>query len=343
MTSPVTVERAVVSLLGELSKEPELALLVEELLWRQGIEPTLRSGRDFSPEQLLSEGDQDPSVRVFVVMQSPTVARLYFRGPGGQRFILRPLELPNGVDDVGRELLGQVIESSTTALLRSSAGITREQAVAELSPSKEPGPKRVEKPPPVPPETPRGAADSHYEGWVALGLFGQHHGTDFSVALGPQAELGWGRRSHVLWRTRLFVSETLKQRAHTERVEASLRTTALRAGIDFGQVLSDTALWAAGLSAGVDVTRLHPGEARDPGLVPDRASTEVAPLIRPEFRLEFGKRPTYVVVSVFVDWALFDTHYDIETESGVVRVAEPWQVRPGLAVDLGAALSLGGS
>ena len=118
--------RALVVLIGNAGTSEGLRSVLSELLERQGVAVEYEERAHFSPSALLSES-RDTRVWVFVSQSGSRVAKLYFRGPSGARFLLRQLELKNGLDEVGRELIGQVVETSTVAL----SGVTATTTCAE--------------------------------------------------------------------------------------------------------------------------------------------------------------------------------------------------------------------
>src|SRR5205085_401422 len=95
--------RAVIVLLGGAGDNAELGAVLSELLRRQHV------GVQFAREERLNTGEllagkDDRAVRIYVELRGPREAALYFRGPRARRYLLRRLELRDGLDEVGREL-----------------------------------------------------------------------------------------------------------------------------------------------------------------------------------------------------------------------------------------------
>jgi hypothetical protein len=125
--------RATVQLIGEAGGSPDLAALLRELLGRRQIAADVTSQPRFAPDQLTGPGAPH-ALMAFVVMEDHEHVRLYFRAPSGERFLVRELSLPSGLDALGRETIGQVVESSIEILLRSATtGIDRTQIRSELA------------------------------------------------------------------------------------------------------------------------------------------------------------------------------------------------------------------
>jgi hypothetical protein len=162
---------AVVVLLGAARDSPELAAVLTELLQRQDIDARFERQEKLDTGELLS-GKSDRTVRIFIELRGPNEAALYFRSPRARRYLLRRLELRDGLDEVGRELIAQVVASSVDSLLRSSEGMTRSEMRAALArdraapsaptrgPSKNqpPNSRSAEAPPPATPAPPPAAA-----------------------------------------------------------------------------------------------------------------------------------------------------------------------------------------
>jgi hypothetical protein len=187
--------RATIVLVGDTDAGDELVLLLRELLGRQGVDCEFSDMPRFDPDALFAEDDSTAKVRVFVRLVDPKRARLYFRGPSGERFLLRTIALPSGLDEVGRELVGQVVESSVVTLLRSSSGLSREEASAEVareSDASEPPPPR-ETPPPAKPQKPRERAVAFS---AMLRYAAEWFGPDLELAHGPGLDAS---RDPVSW------------------------------------------------------------------------------------------------------------------------------------------------
>jgi hypothetical protein len=344
-------DRAHVVLVGEAGRGDALTAVLSELLTRQNVVPEFERRERFRTNALLAESTGDSRVWVFVTRPSPYVARLYFRGPQGNRFLLRELLLKNGLDELGRELIAQVVETSTVALLRSEAGLSREEASRDLSLQGEPQDSGddapvVAAPPPAatsaePPREGDGAppargGPSRFAFEISARLAEKWAGSDFSLDTGIGAETGLGYRlsPSLFVRGRLVFEYGLGQSIETTSVNADTRTIALRFGVDLG-TRQGMHGFAAGVSAGADVVRLTPTSTPDASLAPAAPFTDTAPVMRIEARYELTLDAFRASAGLFGDVALVDTHYDVRIGDEVLPVAEPWAVRPGLALTVG--------
>jgi hypothetical protein len=341
-------DRAHVVLVGEAGRGDELTAVLSELLTRQAVAPEFERRERFRADALLAEGTGDFRVWVFVMLPGPHDARLYFRGPHGNRFLLRELSLKNGLDELGRELIAQVVETSTVALLRSEAGLSREEASRDLSlqgQSSIPLDDAATAPSPAPSssaevsQSEKSAAarrePSPLSVEIAARFAPKWTGSDLAVDTGLGAETGLAYRlSPALFvRVRLVFEYGLGQSIEAASVTADVRTIALRAGVDVG-TRSGPHGFAAGASAGADVTRVEP-HTSGPSLALSPPFTDTVPVMRLEARYELTLGAFRATAGVFADVSLKDTHYDVRIGDEVTPVAEPWAVRPGLAITAG--------
>ena len=296
---------------------------------------------NFEPSVLLAENPTDARVWVFVRENGPHRAELHFRGPFGQRFLRRELALPRGLDDeVGRELIAQVVDSSTATLLHSSAGMSRDEIRADLareqrapSARAEPGNGEGTRPRASPTSPP---ARLEFE----LGARGavQWAGGGLGYALGAGA-LGGVRMlapSGLFAGARLTLETWSPQSLETSRLTATLRNTSLRAGLDIGRKAGHHGL-SLGMSGGVDLVRISPSSVRDASLVLESESVDTVAVARGELRYELSLSSLRLTASLFADASFARTHYDVTDGGARVALATPWWVRPGLVLGVGWA------
>ena len=331
-------ESATVVLVGDVDGMTALADTLVELLRRQNVNLKVVRALQFQAGQVISGSDGDESVWAFVVPAVPSSARLYFRGPRAKRFLLRALALRNGLDDYGRELIAQVVESSVLALLRSAAGITREQASAAIDPPTE-SPRVATSAPAAPPMPAPARRPSDWRGWAALRYGVEWSGSDLGAAQGPGVETGleWGRL-----RARLMAERWFPQTLSSPELAASLQTTAVRLVVDTSWPKRGTHALIVGFGAGMDILATQPTIARDPAvtLAPERS--HAVPILRAELAYQLRADPWRLMALAFVDAALLRTHYDLDSADSQVRLATSWPARPGLALVLGWSPSIGG-
>jgi hypothetical protein len=347
-------EDATVVLVGDIPGMTELADTLVELLERQKVRPHVVRAPGFDPETVISGGQQDESVSAFVVPETTTSAQLYFRGPRAKRFLLRGLPLRNGLDEYGRELIAQVVESSVLALLHSNAGMTREQASVELAHAPDAARTDAVTAPKTdataaaltdatssrtPGVAARARPASDWRGWVAIRYALEWSGSDLGAAHGPGLETGleW-----AALRTRVTAERWFPQNIASPELSASVQTTALRLVVDARWPRRTTHALVAGFGAGVDILSAQPTASHDPALTLAPERSHAVPVLRTELGYQLRADPWRVMALAFVDGSLLDTNYDLERADSAVRVATPWSWRPGVALVLGWAPALGG-
>jgi hypothetical protein len=328
---------AVIALIGAAGQSPELSAVLSELLERDGVHAQIASEERFDADALLSEGENDARVWVFVVLRGERRARLYFRGPLAKRFMLRELTLRSGLDEVGRELIAQVVETSTVALLHSEAGMSRDEVSASLA---------EERTPPPPPQEPRTVEPRRAPSPSPLIAMAGARGlvlwnrSDAGPAVGAGVEGGAGARlTHVLLlRGRLVFEYRAPESIATPRLDASFGSVALRAGADLGFAAGPHSVWL-GVGAGADFDHAGADSIHDTSLRLAPTSHSTALLLRPELRYELLLGALWLGLSVFTDVATVHTHYDLAEPRAPVRLAELWVVRPGLSLTVGWELA----
>jgi hypothetical protein len=326
---------AVVVLIGQAADSAELRDVVAELLARQGVKPQFENGERFDSELWLAQNPADARSFAFVSVLEPERAELHFRGPRGERFLVRELELRSGLDELGRELIARVVETAVVALLHTNEGISREQAAAELASaqaaaaaaSTAPAETPVAEPPPPEPA-------SRWHALFGLRALGHYTGPDLGVRIGFGLEAsvalhnpGWPRL-----RARLSAEGGLPQRLDEAGVEAQLVTVPLRLGIDVGT----TSGLYVGLSTGFDLVHLDPDDASSDALTLTDPSTEFVPASRLELRYELPLGAHgWLALSALADLTWRTIHYDVVQGGTVRHLATPWRVQPGLALSFG--------
>jgi len=351
---------AVVVLVGATARAANLPDLLTDLLSRKDITVRFVYQPAFRADDLLAPGDGGGrSVSVFIEVPSDRVARLSFRGPRADRFLLRELGLRNGLDDVGREAVAQVVDSSVAVLLSvSSEGMSRDEARATLANAPVPppppgtvvdlGPRPALPAPSLPPPaavtqeiaaTPAAggpAAATAWRGWVAPRYELAYAGHDLGAAHGPGLEAALERGgATLLVRARVVAERRFAQVVTTPALDANIQDDSARLLLEVGLPRGARQAVSLGIGPGVDVTEIQPGTARVSTVTPAGATTHVVPVVRGELRYEIGGAAWRVGALLFIDASLFDTHYDLDRAGVAQRLATPWPVRPGAAVVVG--------
>jgi hypothetical protein len=344
---------ALVVLVGAAAREAELRALLRELLGHRGAAVEVTTRERFDPHELLGDSAKGRVVRVFVVPGRAGGVGLYFRAPDGARFLLRSVPLRSGFDEVGREQIGQIIETAVTSLLQSSDGLTREEArvALEHQASDEGDPARGTAPsaaardaraatpsakvsaPVGPVEAPGSTA---VEGWLAARYGASGKGGGLGFAHGPGLELGFGflfRRVRV--RARGVGQRDFSHELSASGVAADLASLRLGVAVDVGGALGQRQWLFASLGVGGERTQVTPRAATGSAVVPAAAFESTAPLAHVGLSYELGGSLVRVAVGAGADIGLVETHYDVARDGRRERVATPWLVRPTASIAVG--------
>jgi hypothetical protein len=343
--------RVKVVLVGPLERDRDLGVLLRELLEADGIELELAGAERFDPDALFAGAESD-AILVFIRLRDARDARLHFRAPSGERFLLREVELPSGVDAVGRELLGQIVKSSIAVLMHSPEGLSRAEASAALTQDADPQkfsareaarPAPVGKPAP-PRDTPAsseesasseaGLAATRWRFGAGAAYSAEWTSSDLPVAHGPGAALGlrWASAPH--WGLKLAAHRFFPQRVRTELVSASVQRTDAQLLFELGVPLAPRHHVGFGLGPSLEISFLEPTSGAA-GVALSDPKTDLAPAVRGEVRYELEFGPIALGVMTFVNVSLVKTHYDVLDDGALVSIATLRGVRPGVGLTLG--------
>jgi len=347
-------------LVTRASEADELRALIAELVAREDTNIDFARATRFDPEELFSAREAAGNVLAFVQIDDDDahLARLYFSGPRGERFLVRRVALSNGLDAVGRELIAQAVASSVSALLRSPDGLNREQASAEVARETAAARQSSSSPqpladPPAPPASPsppspspsdrtnppsattEAAKNRAFHVFAGIRYLIQIAGPALTLGHGPGLELGVGTSSPRLLRVRLVVDRSFPQELQVSELSATVQNTALRAILDASLPLTPRQFALIALGGGIDLTRIDPGAAQTASVTPATARTHATAALRTELRYEFREPRWYFAIAACADIVLSRTHYDLQVNGNAERVATPWQLRPGANTALG--------
>jgi hypothetical protein len=333
-----TRDRAEIVLIADVGADRELALLLRELLGRRGVDAEIARADRFEPNALFAAGERTP-LRIFIAERAGREARLYFRAPGGERYLVRRLTLPSGLDAVGRELVGQVVESSTGALLDSSQGVSREQASREIA-HDDPTTERVA-PPPTPPSRVRARepeqperARASWEPHVAARYAVAWLGADLGARHGPGVALGVRRVGSVLAGVEVTGERSFEQTFAVPGLEGRVQASTLGLMAELGLSLGQDGRLVLGAGPRLELTAVHVA-ATAPDVTPAASNTHPGAGLRFALGYEWGFGHVALGASAVGDVAFERTHYDLVLESsGPRRIAEAPSWRPGAALSL---------
>jgi hypothetical protein len=256
-------------------------------------------------------------------------ATLYLVDPAHDRVLIRRVERMEDGEEVAREQLGHILESSAEGLLAGMQfGMPRE-AIASTLVSVSKAPSRAGPTAPVASSPPRLSSwqlDALYEGQVTSAGTPITHGP----ALGVIGRRAVGRMAIGLW---LIAQHRFRYELESRPVGVKIGADALRMlatlDVNDGALLS----WRFALGGGVDVVNMQPTSTDSAGVVLASSRSLAFALARAEIgaRLRLGDIG-HVLAAGFADIDPSDTSYVFSTRTGQQMVMRPWIVRPGFSL-----------
>lgn len=327
---------AEVLLAGELGRSRELRELLTELLASHQVEPHFRRVSRITEKELLSDrAGEGHRVRIGLSLRNKTLVRLYLADAHLGRYLVRDVPLSNGLDEVGREGVAQVVGSTTRALLENDAAMTRDEMQRALRRDLDAdNPEKPSPPPPIPPKSAPPSEPARGERWrleLGVGYATEWSGPDLGLLHGPGVRLGVGHGGEA---SGVFgvvhVMQGFEQEHEAAELLVQVRTTSARLLLGAELGMAPTSALSVAFGAGFDAQRVTPRAV--PGGLPDIAPEQTH--TTPWLSLELGPRwvvsPLVLSLLGVVDVGLQDTHYDVRGLQQDDELFVPWRIRPGL-------------
>jgi hypothetical protein len=324
---------AKIVLVGALSEQRELSLLIRELLDRNAIPSEITRVDRLQPDALFAAEGRD--ILVLLASTDPHHVRLQFRSPDGERYLLRRLSLPQGLDAAGRELVGQVIESSVVALVRTREGLTRDEAKREM----------VREDAPVTPESGRqsspiaaaaltGAAEPTWQLRLALRYATRWSGAELGMAHGPGvvAGLRWGRARS--FGVELGFDRSFPQALNRSALSADVQVGSAHALFELRWSLTRRQALRFAFGPALELARVTPLHAAV-GVALAPKQLDSVPAFRTELGYELAGNHYSLGVAAALDVWLIRTHYELAGATESEELATPGLVRPGVVIWFG--------
>jgi hypothetical protein len=245
--------------------------------------------------------------------------RIYFVNWNTERFLVREVLLPQGLNELALEILGQVIETSVSALIADEkTGMSRAEIASVLDTTSSVRPTTTDTP-----------------GWGATwGAFYavQVFAPEQLIEQGPGLTATLGRREGR-WRPAAWISAQyqLPETIETALIGVRLDTFALRAGAELARELTARVALAVHMGIGIDAVHIAPrqGSAQHASLSPERFSSQYAAQLALVGTTRLGAG-VELLAAILADADLGVRHYDVVVDGATVRVVTPWGVRPGI-------------
>jgi hypothetical protein len=333
-----------IAIVGDEGCPPALRDRITEQIGDVADQVDLSCLSRFDAEEPFRSPDSAPDqLRIWVDVTPRTEARLTLRDGRADRFVVRRIPLPRGLDEIGREEIGQIVRSAAIAMLANPAEtLSSAQARAEIS--------RWEQPragPPAALAAPAGGAASVDErrGPDASGgptrrlqvgplISARTFATSIPIVeeIGIAAALG---RPGALgaW---IEAAYQIPARDDQSLVGVELNAFAFRAGLAASVVAGPS--FVIHFGAGVGLIRTSFTPLGDPATVTtDPPSAFFSGAGRLLAGVDFRASKHVVAgVTLFCDVVGADVHYDLyEPDGSARRVLSPFRFQPGVALRIG--------
>jgi hypothetical protein len=305
----------------------QLRQVAVELLGRLSVSIRADRVERIDAEEIARSPSAGYLARVYIDLRDPNRATLWFVDPAHDRVLLRQLSRAPSGDELLREELGHILETSTEGLLSGAEiGLPRASVLPQVQ-TKESAP---------PPDAPVPSIDKPFLQLALLydveGLSSQVpliHGPEVSayVAVPPR------RGAFGMWLTGQY---RFPVHAETGSVGARIEGGALRAMLTIDALRAEPITLRAALGGGVDIVQLNPESLGASGVALADARRLTFPVARAALGLAFRASPVVSLWSrVALDVDATGARYVFESRQGEQLVLSPWTLRPALALGAG--------
>jgi hypothetical protein len=303
----------------------EIELVVRELLARLSVGVQVSQVARIDTREIASPPPlQRPLLaRVWIDFKKPGRATLYLLATAQDRLLVRTVDRAPSGDEMAREELGHILETSAEGLLSgANVGVPRAEAISLLEPAEQ---KLPPSPPPVRSETvPWWQLGALYELSALSSQVHVTHGPMLSALFRTQVQ----KALVGLWATAQY---RLPVEAGTAPVGATLASGALRLLATTDIRLSSVLTLRLGLGGGTDLVR---AQARaSTGFVSESPHLRAVGVGRASIGLEARVASSAILwLNTAADLDPSSTTYVVDTRAGEELVLKPWAVRPAVAV-----------
>ena len=307
----------------------ELRELISEWLGPIGLEVRIASQSTLHVDDVLA-ADEDPErVRVWLVLADTRRVRLYFADPSAERFLVRDVPLEQGLDEVGREQLAQVLVSAAQAFVERRESTPRASVTQALAPPRAQNgtatvPDGASRAPLTPPAHFYWSVGARY----TLALQGPG-----AVSQAPGATL---ESALDLTTTRLGalaeVRYELPHRLESADLQVTVSALALRLGLVLALVRVKQRELRVELGAGLDRVLVDPDAREGSAVQPRRSRTHLRPSVGGALAHSWCAGDARLGVGLRADLSFYQAYYDVLLGAERRREIRPWQVQPAAFV-----------
>jgi hypothetical protein len=320
--------RVDVAIVGSMPGGDALGSRVESWFAAQPTTVSVRSMPLLAAGEVLGARELT-GVKVWVVLRSPSVARLFFAvaetEAGTPRYLVRDVTLDGGLDELGMEQVTQVIYVSALALWSGTLQSSRQDVERGLAPDPAPHRPATARPEAAPARSRAGFSSAIGVGYSAR--FAGEEGTTHapSATFGVQHPVG-----RLTIGGRFEAALLLPHRAQENGLTLDLHGVSFAAGALLLGELFDGTSGSVELGAGFDVVNFEALSIDDPTLRAEADETESRPFVRVRSGVVRALGPVSLGVGAGLSIQLFRTHYDAEDGAKRSELLAPWLLQPEL-------------
>ncbi|APR86572.1 Hypothetical protein A7982_11921 [Minicystis rosea] len=341
-SSEASSRRVTVVLLGEPRARTAVEEVLRELFGRLPVDLEIQQAPTLDLQAVLTPPASAPPrlARIWIDARAPERATVYLVDGPWERILVRHVPLHGGLDEVAREEVGHIAETSVGALLGGGTiGVTRAEARVDLGLPATPPPAT---PRPAPPRSkpPRPAALAPLpspvhlfagygvEAWSSASPI--RHGPTLGVALHFPVDAQPGRWSGI---AQLLASYRLPNIVDDQAAGVRLDHAVVRLVAGPGYRLSERWSLRALAGGGFDVAHVAPRAGTDTTLALQPATYRVSVLATALLGVAFrASRALHVTALLGVDADALDTRYVVQLGATALPVLVPWRARGLLTV-----------
>lgn len=325
-----TPQRILLVVAGEPAETEQLAQVAAELLGRLAV--TVRADRvehiDTVQIARAALTNSEYIARAFVDLREPRRVTLWFVDPAHDRILVRQLDRLPTNDEVMREELGHILETSTEGLLSGAEiGLPRANVIGAANPLPD---RRAPSSSPLP--------EPVYKGPLQFAFFyeAQALSNEAPITHGPEASawLAWpvGRRALGLWLTGQY---RLPLHLETDAAGARIEGGALRAMATFDWPIQSRVTLRSSLGGGIDLIELRPEATGATAVQLAAARLLTFGIMRAAFGVDVRISPALTIgARTAIDVDVADTRYVFAARDGDAVLMRPFPVRPAFALGI---------
>jgi hypothetical protein len=317
-----------VTIAGGQQEAQDLQKVLSELLGRLGVAATYTQSEEVEISvALAARADAAPQVaRVWIELRKAGNAMVYIAGEAGDRVLVRRVPRQTRSDEVAREEIAHIVESTVDALLSGgrigvAAQMPREAEVVLL-----------------PQAAPRAESHAASGFGLSLGYEVQAWSASTDPVHGPFVSLGlFSVRDGLRLGIRLSGQMRFPSEIEQNPIGVRLNHGALRLLPEIELALGRGWALRGGAGPGLDLSHVEPVLSGGSAAQVDSPRWTVTPIVRALVAVGYSLAPGHTASLIVAgDVDLLGTKYFVDRQAGSEDVFRPWRVRPtvGLAFDM---------